>query len=166
MSPIQSRHSLLRDISQAFFRAVVSRQCRWDRKRVYYHLWRFWIQSTSQRPSPVQDRFFWLRNHNQYHRLSHHHHYHHHHHCYKTKVWTDFRVRVSGQRQDSSILQSTTDGDRHVTWKSCDRVQSSLEGLRVQKDREESRQELGLGMTSRDMGSSWCTHSVHMYSGD
>ena len=23
--------------------------------------------------------------------------------------------------------------------------------------------ELGLGVTSRDKGSSWCTHSVHMY---
>jgi len=27
-------------------------------------------------------------------------------------------------------------------------------------------EELGLGMTSRDMGSSWYTHGVHMYSGD
>jgi len=26
--------------------------------------------------------------------------------------------------------------------------------------------ELGLGMTSRDMGSLWYTHGVHMYSGD
>ena len=26
-----------------------------------------------------------------------------------------------------------------MTWKSCDRVQSGLEGLRVQKDQEESR---------------------------
>jgi len=26
--------------------------------------------------------------------------------------------------------------------------------------------ELGLGMTSRGMGSSWCTHGVYMYSGD
>ena len=26
--------------------------------------------------------------------------------------------------------------------------------------------ELGLGVTSRDMGSSWYTHGVHMYSGD
>jgi len=26
--------------------------------------------------------------------------------------------------------------------------------------------ELGLGVTLRDMGSSWCTYGVHMYSGD
>ena len=26
--------------------------------------------------------------------------------------------------------------------------------------------ELGLGVTSRDKGSSWCIHSVHMYNGD
>ena len=26
-----------------------------------------------------------------------------------------------------------------MTWKSCDRVQNGLEGLRVQKDQEESR---------------------------
>jgi len=26
--------------------------------------------------------------------------------------------------------------------------------------------ELELGMMSRDMSSSWCTHGVHMYSGD
>ena len=25
---------------------------------------------------------------------------------------------------------------------------------------------VGLGVTSRDMGSSWCTYGVHMYSGD
>ena len=65
--------------------------------------------------------------------------------------------------------QSTTDiglGDRHVTWKSCGIVQSGLEGLRVQKDREESRWSQGQKMMSRDMGSSWCTHGVHMYSGD
>ena len=52
-----------------------------------------------------------------------------------------------------------------MIWKSCDIGQSSLEqsertqgleGLgRVQK-------ELGLGVTSRDMGSSWCTYSAHM----
>ena len=28
------------------------------------------------------------------------------------------------------------------------------------------QKELGLGMMSRDNGSSWCTHGVHMYSGD
>ena len=49
-----------------------------------------------------------------------------------------------GQSKDIVVVfyQSTMDkgiGDRHVTWKSCDRVQSSLEGLRVQKDWEESR---------------------------
>ena len=32
----------------------------------------------------------------------------------------------------------------------------------VEKDQEESREELGLGIMSRDMSSSWYTHSVHM----
>ena len=32
-----------------------------------------------------------------------------------------------------------------MTWKSCDRVQSSLEGLRAQKDQEESRRSQGQG---------------------
>ena len=45
-------------------------------------------------------------------------------------------------------------------------VQSSLEGLRVQKDRKESREELGLGMTSRDKDSSQCTYSTCMYDGN
>ena len=65
--------------------------------------------------------------------------------------------------------QSTTDiglGDRHMIWKSYNIVQSGLEGLRVQKDREEFRWSQGQEMTSRDMSSSWCTHSVHIYSGD
>ena len=31
---------------------------------------------------------------------------------------------------------------------------------------KESRVELRLRMMSRDNGSSWCTHGVHMYSGD
>jgi len=53
-----------------------------------------------------------------------------------------------------------------VTWKSCDRVWNGLKGLRVQKDREESRSELGLGVMLRNMGSLWCTHDMHMYSGD
>ena len=49
-----------------------------------------------------------------------------------------------GQSKDIVVVfyQSIMDkglGDRHMTWKSCDRVQSGLEGLRVQKDREESR---------------------------
>ena len=90
--------------------------------------------------------------------------------CYKTRVWTDFG---QGQGQPNIYkyynYQSTTDkeiGDRHMTWKSCDRGQNGLEELRVQKDREESRRSQGQEMTSRDMGSSWCTHGVHMYSGD
>ena len=51
------------------------------------------------------------------------------------RLWTRVRVRTLDN------YQSTTDIglERHVTWKSCDRVQSGLEGLRVQKDREESR---------------------------
>ena len=47
--------------------------------------------------------------------------------------------------------------EEHMIWKSCDRVQNGLEGLRG---------ELGLGMTSRNYGSLWCTHGAHMYSGD
>ena len=41
-----------------------------------------------------------------------------------------------------------------------------IESRTVWKDQEESRLELGLGMISRDKGFSWCTHGVHMYSGD
>ena len=52
-------------------------------------------------------------------------------------------------------------GDRHVTWKSCDK---SLErSRRIGKSLE---LELGLGVTSRDKGSLWCTHSVCMYDRD
>ena len=78
------------------------------------------------------------------------------------RLWTRVRIRTLDN------YQSTTDIGlgRHVTWKSCDRVQSGLEGLRVQKDREESRRGQGQEMMSRDMGFSWCTHGVHMYSGD
>ena len=36
------------------------------------------------------------------------------------------------------------------------------ESRTVQKDREESRLELGLGMISRDYGSLGCTHGAHM----
>ena len=80
--------------------------------------------------------------------------------CYKTSVWTDFR-QGQGQDRNRTVVyyQSTMDGE-HMTWKLCDRVQSGLERLgRVQK-------ELELGMMSRDMGSSWCTHGMYMYSGD
>ena len=86
--------------------------------------------------------------------------------CYSMSVWTDLD---QGQSWDFSNYQSTTDiglGDRHVTWKSYDRVQSSLKGLRVQKDREESRWSQGQEMTSRDMGSSWCIYGICMYDGD
>ena len=81
--------------------------------------------------------------------------------------------RLQGQGQWTGIgqqynYQSTTDiglGDRHVTWKSCGislersgRTQG-LEGSgRVQRGSQ------GQEMTSRDMGSSWCTHGVRMYS--
>ena len=51
------------------------------------------------------------------------------HDCYKTSVWTDFRVRVSRQKQDSSNYQSTME-EEHMTQKSYDRVQNSLEGSR------------------------------------
>ena len=81
--------------------------------------------------------------------------------CYKMSMWTDFRVRVSEQKQDSSNYQSTTEKE-HMTWKLCDRVQNGLEGLTVQKDQEESRSELGLGVMLRDMSSSWCTHGACM----
>ena len=30
----------------------------------------------------------------------------------------------------------------------------------------ESRDRVRVRMTSRDKGSSWCTHGMHMYSGD
>ena len=78
------------------------------------------------------------------------------------RLWTRVRVRTLDNYQSTMDIGL----GRHVTWKSCDRVQSGLEGLRVQKDREESRRNQGQEMTSRDMGSSWCTHDVHMYSGD
>jgi len=42
-------------------------------------------------------------------------------------------------------------------------VWKGLGSRRIGKSLE---RELGLGITSRDMGSSWCTHGVHMYSGD
>ena len=42
-------------------------------------------------------------------------------------------------------------------------VWKDLGSRRIGKSLE---RELGLGVTSRDMGSSWCTYSVHMYSGD
>jgi len=38
-----------------------------------------------------------------------------------------------------------------------------LESRRIKRSLEK---ELGLGMMSRDMSSSWCTHGVHIYSGD
>ena len=74
------------------------------------------------------------------------------------KVWTDFG-QDQGQLDIDKIVfyQSTTDGE-HMTGKSCDRVQNGLERLTVQKDQEKSRQELGLEVMSRDMGSSWCAH--------
>jgi len=42
-------------------------------------------------------------------------------------------------------------------------VWKDLGSRRIRKSLE---MELGLEMTSRDIGSSWCTHGVHMYSGD
>ena len=42
-------------------------------------------------------------------------------------------------------------------------VWKDLGSRRIGKSLEK---ELGLGVMSRDNGSSWCTHSVHMYSGD
>ena len=42
-------------------------------------------------------------------------------------------------------------------------VWKDLGSKRIGKSLEK---ELGLGVTSRDNGSSWCTNSVHMYSGD
>ena len=41
-----------------------------------------------------------------------------------------------------------------------------IESKAVWKDQEEFRSEIGLEVTSRDIGSSWCIHSVHMYNGD
>ena len=42
-------------------------------------------------------------------------------------------------------------------------VWKDLGSRRIGKSLE---RELGLGVMSRDMGFSWCTHGVHMYSGD
>ena len=68
--------------------------------------------------------------------------------CYSTRVWTDFRVRVSGQEQDSSILLVYNGHrvrrqahDLEVMWNSLERSgrTQGLEGSgRVQM-------ELGLG---------------------
>ena len=46
--------------------------------------------------------------------------------------------------------------ESRVVWK-------DLGSRRIRKSLE---LELGLGVTSRDIGSSWCTHGVHMYNGD
>ena len=71
-------------------------------------------------------------------------------HCYKTKVWTDFGQGQGQPDIDKIVFYQSTTGEEieveeHVTQKLCDIVQSGLEELRVQKDREESRSELGLG---------------------
>ena len=42
-------------------------------------------------------------------------------------------------------------------------VWKDLGSRRIRKSLEK---EIGLGVISRDKGSSWCTHGVHMYSGD
>ena len=42
-------------------------------------------------------------------------------------------------------------------------VWKDLGSRRIEKSLEK---ELGLGVMSRDMGSSWCIHGVHIYSGD
>jgi len=42
-------------------------------------------------------------------------------------------------------------------------VWKNLESRRIRKSLE---MELGLGVTPRDKGSSWCIHGVHMYDGD
>ena len=46
--------------------------------------------------------------------------------------------------------------ESRVVWK-------DLGSRKIEKSLEK---ELGLGVMSRDMSSSWCTHGVHMYSGD
>jgi len=46
--------------------------------------------------------------------------------------------------------------ESRVVWK-------DLGSRRIRKSLE---MEIGLGVTSRDKGSSWCTHGMHMYSGD
>ena len=43
--------------------------------------------------------------------------------------------------------------ESRVVWK-------DLESRRIRKSLE---REIGLGVISRDKGSSWCTHGVHMY---
>jgi len=46
--------------------------------------------------------------------------------------------------------------ESRVVWK-------NLGSRRIEKSLEK---ELGLGVMSRDYGFSWCTHGMHMYSGD
>ena len=46
--------------------------------------------------------------------------------------------------------------EARIVWK-------DLGSRRIEKSLEK---ELGLGVTSRDMGSLWCAHGVHMYSRD
>ena len=55
------------------------------------------------------------------------------------RLWTRIRVRTLDNYQSTMDIGL----GRHVTWKSCDRVKSGLEELRVQKDREESRRSQG-----------------------
>jgi len=38
--------------------------------------------------------------------------------------------------------------------------------LGFKRIRKSLEKELGLGVTSRDNGFSWCTHGVYMYNGD
>jgi len=49
--------------------------------------------------------------------------------------------------------------------KKKNKIKSTVNDL-DKKDQEESRSELGLEVTSRDMSSSWYTHGVHIYSKD
>ena len=83
------------------------------------------------------------------------------------KVWID----IQGQGQDLSNNYQSTARERyeHVTWKLCDIGQSSLKWSGRTQNLEGSgrvQKELGLGVMSRDNGSSWYTYGVHMYSRD
>ena len=75
------------------------------------------------------------------------------------------RVRVSWTYISIIIIslqwmESTWPGSHVIESRA---VWKNLGSRRIGKSLEKA---LGLGVTSRDMGSSWCTHGVHMYSGD
>ena len=85
--------------------------------------------------------------------------------CYKMRKCGQTLVRTSKIQIVVAYYQSMMRERGHVTRKSHDmmsQAQSGLEELKVQKNQEESRERV----TSRDIGSSWCTHGAYMYDRD